>query len=158
MLTQTSWGLYIMQLCLWCLYGFINVFVGLLFEPPCVVLQDDGVQRVSQSLNTQWFVFLQVRNLTLAFQAAESIGIKPSLVSWSATDLTHTLITQRGHLIRQIGNSTLWFGKISGCEASEHRCPANCFTSWQSQASLSLLLSPSLLDCPEPVLLHREEH
>lgn len=98
MLIQTSWGLYIMQLCLWCLYGFINVFVGLLFEPPCVVLQDDGVQRVSQSLNTQWFVFLQVRNLTLAFQAAESIGIKPSLVSWSATDVTHTLITQSYHL------------------------------------------------------------
>ncbi len=39
------------RLSLWCLYRIINVFVGLLllFEPPCVVSQDDGVQGVSVS-------------------------------------------------------------------------------------------------------------
>lgn len=35
----------------------------------------------SQSLVCRPFVFFQVQNLTLAFQAAESVGIKPSLVS-----------------------------------------------------------------------------
>lgn len=42
------------------------------------------------------FVFSQVQNLTLAFQAAESVGIKPSLVSRSAADLTHRFSYYRG--------------------------------------------------------------
>lgn len=62
------------------LWGSV-VFPGLRrpFEPPCVVLM--GVEGISPSLSNHWFVFPQVRNLTLAFQAAGSIGIKPSLVS-----------------------------------------------------------------------------
>lgn len=65
---------------------FIMVFVSLLFLilPSCVVLQND---RDVHIFSVSWYecffgvFFLQVRNLTLAFQAAESIGIKPSLVS-----------------------------------------------------------------------------
>lgn len=40
-------------------------------------------------LNSGLF-FPKVRNLTLAFQAAESIGIKPSLVSLNTHTHTHT--------------------------------------------------------------------
>lgn len=64
--------------------------------------------RGSRCHNIPLFVSLQVRNLTLAFQAAESIGIKPSLVSSSATDHTHSHThTQCDPLIRQIGASVL---------------------------------------------------
>lgn len=56
----------------------------------------------SQSLVSPPFVFFQVQNLTLAFQAAESVGIKPSLVSGRAAHPTHThthhaLSLQRSH-------------------------------------------------------------
>lgn len=63
-------------------YGICELIVSD-SSSPCVVLQNDRDVHIFSVSRYERFLgfFLQVRNLTLAFQAAESIGIKPSLVS-----------------------------------------------------------------------------
>lgn len=89
-LTQTSWGRYIIQLRLRCHCWFM-----FLWNAMC--------GGASESLVSRPFVYFQVQNLTLAFQAAESVGIKPSLVSWCAADRTRSLCHSRGaSLVQQL--------------------------------------------------------
>lgn len=89
-LTQTSWGRYIIQLRLRCHCWFM-----FLWNAMCGA--------ASESLVSRPFVYFQVQNLTLAFQAAESVGIKPSLVSWCAADRTRSLCHSRGaSLVQQL--------------------------------------------------------
>lgn len=89
-LTQTSWGRYIIQLRLRCHCWFMFLWNAMCGD-------------ASASLVSRPFVFFQVQNLTLAFQAAESVGIKPSLVSWCAADHTRSLCHSRGaSLVQQL--------------------------------------------------------